>query len=791
MPRNKGKSARAKLQHAPGTQGFITAPYISDSASVYTSDSEWEESSSDESETAVRQLFAKCAQQNLRKGASLKQNRSNVYTKDSRTTKYRKAAEWREASKGCGNLAAMFTAMREPVPDLQMKAEDDVYDTSQDLPRVSEVGLELDLQFDFLNYCMDQMDRNIGEDDEMDNWDNDELWVPWKEDDDSDDDSDNDDAWEAANLPADPVEVPFGTKDDDIQEWLDIDDTDEPPQSPKDILEIIKTCFKTYKNMKSGCTIKMFTQLTAVAEYVKLRDHYRSQLAVCKRPCTQASQAISHRMGKGPYFARQICYHEHYLIRHQRLPPSKASARHGQFTLLDNKNVCLAVHRYLAAKDLGTITPDDLCRHVNGMILPALGLTGPKDKICHRTTINWLHKLGYVCKDVVKGVYFDGHECPDVITYREKFLKEIATYEKLMCTYDDETMEPVPPLLAPGEHEHVFLAQDECIFHVNEGPHHQWLKTDQQPLKKKGNGRSIHVSGWICETIGQLQLSEAQLEAQASLPEAEQLKVTNARKTIYPGKNHDAWWDLDQLAANLADAVDIFEYTQPGKVTVFLFDCSSAHEGLALNALNVNNMNVGPGDLRNKPKGMHIVLEERVSVWDELVKRAKGGKPIGKCKECTKSQVKKDAERRVAEAEAMGHEDVVDESEIALQNGPEVLSVSDWCCMHRVLSLQDDFANEKPMLQEYIEKWGHVCIFLPKFHCYCAVADGRFPTARLLVQQSLDMCEPITVCCFFRKMWWYLDAYRKGLNPQQTAFAVKLFKSHRHVGLPADIIAAM
>lgn len=192
---------------------------------------------------------------------------------------------------------------------------------------------------------------------------------------------------------------------------------------------------------------------------------------------------------------------------------------------------------------------------------------------------------------------------------------------------------------------------------------------------------------------------------------------------------------------------------------------------------------------------MHIVLEERVSVWDELVKRAKGGKPIGKCKECTKSQVKKDAERRVAEAEAMGHEDVVDESEIALQNGPEVLSVSDWCCMHRVLSLQDDFANEKPMLQEYIEKWGHVCIFLPKFHCelnliemlwgyakyhkssifcfihsltirlfitsgYCAVADGRFPTARLLVQQSLDMCEPITVCCFFRKMWWYLDAYR-------------------------------
>jgi hypothetical protein len=41
----------------------------------------------------------------------------------------------------------------------------------------------------------------------------------------------------------------------------------------------------------------------------------------------------------------------------------------------------------------------------------------------------------------------------------------------------------------------------------------------------------------------------------------------------------------------------------------------------------------------------------------------------------------------------------------------------DWCCMYRVLSLQEDFATEKPMLQRYIESRGHVCMFLPKFHC--------------------------------------------------------------------------
>lgn len=38
-----------------------------------------------------------------------------------------------------------------------------------------------------------------------------------------------------------------------------------------------------------------------------------------------------------------------------------------------------------------------------------------------------------------------------------------------------------------------------------------------------------------------------------------------------------------------------------------------------------------------------------------------GGKqPVRKCKECKKSQVKKDAEQRVAEAESMGRKDTLE-----------------------------------------------------------------------------------------------------------------------------------
>ena len=57
-----------------------------------------------------------------------------------------------------------------------------------------------------------------------------------------------------------------------------------------------------------------------------------------------------------------------------------------------------------------------------------------------------------------------------------------------MSRYDDSTLEPIPPTLLPGDKEHVLIPQDECIVNVNEGPWWQWLKNDQQPLKKKGNG---------------------------------------------------------------------------------------------------------------------------------------------------------------------------------------------------------------------------------------------------------------------------------------------------------------
>jgi len=65
-------------------------------------------------------------------------------------------------------------------------------------------------------------------------------------------------------------------------------------------------------------------------------------------------------------------------------------------------------------------------------------------------------------------------------------------------------------------------------------------------------------------------------------------------------------------------------------------------------------------------KGLKEVLHEHESAWDKLTKRCK--KVVGKCKACTTSQIKKDAEQHVVEAEAMGQESSLTDAEVAEAN---------------------------------------------------------------------------------------------------------------------------
>jgi len=114
-------------------------------------------------------------------------------------------------------------------------------------------------------------------------------------------------------------------------------------------------------------------------------------------------------------------------------------------------------------------------------------------------------------KTAQKGVYVDGHERPDVQTYRKVFLDVIGSGEHLRVTFDDETLEPIQPALKPSEKKHVPIHHDESIFRSNELQQRVWVTDGKMPLRKKGQGKAIHVSDFITEETGRLSLSQEQV----------------------------------------------------------------------------------------------------------------------------------------------------------------------------------------------------------------------------------------------------------------------------------------
>ena len=59
--------------------------------------------------------------------------------------------------------------------------------------------------------------------------------------------------------------------------WLDIRD-DDGPEALKDIFEIIRKCLGEARKLKTGHTVKIMTQLTAVTEYIKLCAQIQVQI---------------------------------------------------------------------------------------------------------------------------------------------------------------------------------------------------------------------------------------------------------------------------------------------------------------------------------------------------------------------------------------------------------------------------------------------------------------------------------------------------------------------------------
>jgi hypothetical protein len=131
--------------------------------------------------------------------------------------------------------------------------------------------------------------------------------------------------------------------------------------------------------------------------------------------------------------------------------------------------------------------------------------------------------------------------------------------------------------------------------------------------------------------------------------------------------------------------------------------------------------------LAGQPKGIKQVLTER-GLWQYYSGARNQARlpPLNlKCKQCLASGAVKEAEARARnltkQAEAQGYfinQDACFREEIgtiaAADSQPSNLKD---CCWSQIMACQSDFLAERSLLQTIIEEAGHVCLFLPKFHC--------------------------------------------------------------------------
>lgn len=415
----------------------------------------------------------------------------------------------------------------------------------------------------------------------------------------------------------------------------------------------------------------------------------------------------------------------------------------------------------------------------------------------------WMKLLGFKKQHHKKGVYYDGHDREDVQDFLHKeFIPALDEIERRRRHYFGDDMEEVIMPEDKSQPEVILAYHDECVFFANNVESSTYARDGDQELPKKGQGGALHVSDFVTEVHGFLDLQDnlpaqefARLKREGKLP-----ANLKSRVIIYPGKNHDGWWDCKQLMAQCEHFLDIFEMVHPGAICMVVFDCSSNHQAFADDALVASRMNVHPGGKQpkmrdttfvpveqrhiptdqqeqvaqtmvfgddhpqhpGKPKGMLAVAQER-----GLVKPGKA--PMQRCSDCKSTAVK----------------------------DPLVVN----CCLTRMLSVELDFTSEQSALQKLVESRGHLCKFLPKFHCelnpiecaWCAAkftcrreCDYSFPHLKDRVPRVLDQLPIASIRRWFRLSDRFRDSYKRGLTGRLADFAVRKYKSHRR--LPDSIV---
>ena len=496
------------------------------------------------------------------------------------------------------------------------------------------------------------------------------------------------------------------------------------------------------------------------------------------------SLQVAQSFNRGKYFSECLVTWERMWIRGEGIPMGRQGCHTKLSSLFNDEEVQLFVREFISSKKeeitssllAQAVTEFVGSREMGAHVQASLELVEAEredegqqkrpSSLKARAARMWLNKMGYSWRSAKKGVYIDGHEREDVVQYRQEvFLPTIQAVRSRLATWDDDGNVVKEGVLPEEGRWVVIVTHDESTFNANDGRRQLWLQDKENPLRPKGNGKGIMVSEFLTP--------RGRLQVPTSISD-QQLKASNlqryATETFEYGDNK--YWNSEMLAhQTLQVAIPLFEAAfPPGRFQgLFLFDNATSHNVMASDALDVRKMNLGPGGKQpvmrdgwnprtnapqamnenGIPKGIRTILKER-GLW-----------PVeGIRLQCTKAIKREDGR----------------------------------CCARHLLGSQPDFSGQRGLLQEEIEKRGHLVTYYPKYHpelnfieyfwgyckrftrenCTYTLAGLRRTVPNALAAVPMD-----TIRKFYEKSVRIADAYRDGHHFGTKEFTDRVYKSHR------------
>ena len=500
-------------------------------------------------------------------------------------------------------------------------------------------------------------------------------------------------------------------------------------------------------------------------------------------------------MGRATHCARRLCALNRNFLSNREILSINPYGDWNKSLLVD-ENIVNEVNIYLMSlgKEITVKKLMDFFHQAD--IKEKYGIDG---NISHKTACRYLHTLGYRYQSTPKGQYVDGHEREDVVMYRKKiFLLKWKEFLQRMAVWDKDLKEHLPSGVGKRV---VAWFHDESIFYANDRRKKGWFHKDAgaKPYAK-GEGASLMIADFVSADFGWL-----------ASPDAKQ----SARRIFKPGKNRDGYFSNEDIIEQANDAIDILKEHYPEFDHVLIYDNATTHLKRAEDALSARKMP------KNTPKsGMNWGIE--VTKRNPIT-----GKPVH-CPNGSLEKIKilmQDA--RFENGERQGLYFQMDHPNENLRGKFKGMAVilqergfgdmsnvraeckgfkckpgETQCCCRRILYNQPDFTDVESLLETNCTGRGIHVIFLPKFHCELNFIEQCWGRAKSIYRtyppssreddlerntlQALNGIPLPMMRKYATRSRRFMDAYDRGLNGIQAAWAARIYRGHR--ALPQNIL---